>query len=239
MRRAALSSWFAALALVVFGLGCAQERAPINRVQADALQKSFFIGALGDPGDDPEFYMRTTVVDAQAGAGSDGLFTSSDAEPTMRVRFEITEKTLFARLTYELVENTDFKGARRTPDGQVVAAYAITKHFDIRRDYNAATGEELNIVLENDTDRPWYERDYFRVDWSKNLVTDTYDFDTLSQLGIYYGVKFEAISYYVNDPTSADVPVFDAKTGYFDVTNKVYAAPQIIHNAKWNNFPTY
>ncbi|MBI5537456.1 MAG: hypothetical protein HY898_32330 [Deltaproteobacteria bacterium] len=237
MRRAALSSMFAAVAAVAFGVGCAQERAPINRVQADALQKSFFVGAVGDPADDPEFYMRTTVVDAQAGAGSDGLFTSSDAEPTMRVRFEITEKTLFARLTYELVDNTDFKGARRTPDGQVVAAYEITKHFDIRRDYNASTGEELNVVTENDTDRPWYQRDYFRVNWSKNLVADTYDFDTLSQLGIYYGVKFEPIAYYVNDPTSPDVPVFDEKTGYFDVTNKVYAAPQIIHDAEWGDFP--
>src|SRR5690348_14842294 len=94
-------------------VGCASERAPISRVQANALAKSFFVGKIDDPSDDPEFFMRTTVVDAQAGAGADGLFTSSDAQPTSRIRFEITEKLLLARLTYELVEDTDGKGASR------------------------------------------------------------------------------------------------------------------------------
>ena len=50
--------------------------------------------------------------------------------------------------------------------------FNITSHFDISRDYNPQTGEELNIIVENTTDRPWYQREYFRVDWSKNLVTD-------------------------------------------------------------------
>ena len=54
------------LSLLVVGAGCAEERAPINRVQPNALAKSFFVGDLADPGDDPEFYMRTTVVDAAA-----------------------------------------------------------------------------------------------------------------------------------------------------------------------------
>ena len=74
--------------------------------------------------------------------------------------------------------------ARTTTDGQIVASFAITKHFDIRRDYNPTTGEENNVIVENDTDRPWYQREYFRVDWSKNLVTDAYDLDALSQIGI-------------------------------------------------------
>ena len=56
----------ALLSLVVVAFGCAEERAPINRVQPNALAKSFFVGDLADPGDDPEFYMRTTVVDAAA-----------------------------------------------------------------------------------------------------------------------------------------------------------------------------
>lgn len=217
--------------------GCAEERPPINRVQANAMAKSFFVGALADPADDPEFYYRTTVVDAAAGAGNDGLFTSSDAQPTMRVRWEITEKMLVGRLTYELVNGTDFKGKRRTPDGQVVVAFEINKQFDIRRDYNQQTGEEMNVITENETDRPWYERDFMRVDFSKNLVADAYDFDALSQLGIYYGVKFEPMSYYVNDPSNPDVPVFDGPNGYFDLTTKVYAAPQVIHDAEWGDFP--
>src|SRR5690606_39997634 len=57
-------------------------------------------------------------------------------------------------------------------------------HFAVTRRYNEATGEQRNIVEENDADRPWYEREYMRVAWSKSLATDSYDFDTLSMLGV-------------------------------------------------------
>src|SRR5262245_38018734 len=151
-----------ALFVALFVLaGCAEERGAINRVQSNALAKEFFVGAIADPSDDPEFYMRVSVVEVAYGANSDGLITSTDGQPTVRVRWEISENLLFARLTYELVEDSDGKGARRTPDGQIVAAFAIQKHFDIRHAYNESTGEELNVIEENDTDRPWYEREFF------------------------------------------------------------------------------
>jgi hypothetical protein len=218
-------------------LGCSAERDPISRVQAGALQKSFFVGPLlRDASDDPEFYMRTTVVDVAAGAGGEGLFTSTDAQPTVRIKWEITEQLLVARLTYELITDTDHKGARRTNDGQVVGAFAILKHFDVKRDYNPATGEELNLVAENDTDRAWYDRAYMRVDWSKNVVTDAYDLDTLSQLGMEAGVTFTPISN-TNDPVGPDAPVFDPTRGYFDITHKVLASPRIIHDEEWGDFP--
>jgi hypothetical protein len=38
------------------------------------------------------------------------------------------------------------------------------------REYNALTGEETNVISENTMDRPWYERDFIRVNWSRNLV---------------------------------------------------------------------
>ncbi|MBW2527315.1 MAG: hypothetical protein JRI23_24245 [Deltaproteobacteria bacterium] len=243
----ASSSWVARATLLVAvvvvvgaGAGCAEERDPINRVQANALPKSFFLGALHDPSDDPEFYMHVTVVDADVGAGSDGLFTNSDAQPTMRVRFEITEDLLTARLSYELIEDTDYRGVRRTAakaDGQIVAAYQIDKHFDIRRDYNPSTGEELNVIVENEEDRPWFEREYVRVDWSRNLVTTAYDLDVLSQLGIYYGVEFESVAYYVADSTHPDAPRFDVSGGYFDVTNKAFAKPGLLEDEWWGEFP--
>ncbi|CAN5286438.1 hypothetical protein BH09MYX1_BH09MYX1_33700 [soil metagenome] len=218
--------------------GCAAERDPINHVQAAAIDKAFFVGALADPTDDPEFYMRTTVVDVAAGAGSESLFTNSDAMTLVRVRWEITETQLLARLTYEEIENTDHAGRKRVPNGQVVAAYAIQKHFDVRREYNPQTGEELNILGENDTDRPWYQRESMRVDWAKNLITDAYTLDTLSQIGIYDGIKFDPVAYYVSDPASPDAPVFDSARGYFDVTNKVFASPQLIHDPDWGDFPS-
>jgi hypothetical protein len=216
--------------------GCAEERAPINRVQADALAKSFFLGsALGEPVDDPEFYMRGTIVDVGYGAGLSGLFQSTYAQPVSRIKWEVTETLLNARLAYERIEGTDAKGApinglekRVANDGQIVASFAIKEHFDIRRDYNPATGEESNIIIENKTDRVWNQREYMRVDWSRNLITTSYDFDTLSQLGVQGGVLYEPMAYYVNDPNDPDAPFFDPETGYFDVTTKVFASPAMI-----------
>jgi hypothetical protein len=234
--------WTRALLLGAIGLasgsvvGCAQERPPINRVQADALAKSFFVGAdLKNAGDDPEFYMRGTVVDVGYGAAQDGLFTSTYAQPITRIKWEITEDLLNARLSYERIEGSDGKGnqvdglvKKKTNDGQIVASYKIKTHFDIRRSYNPTTGEEQNVVEENSSDRPWYQREYFRVDWSQNLATDAYDYDTLTSLGWIGGVEYSPLAYTVLDPNAEDAPHFDAEQGYFDVTNKAFAKPAVI-----------
>ncbi len=215
---------------------CAEERPAINRVQANAQAKAFFVGNLADPKDDPEFYMHVSVVDVMFGSNSDGLITSADGQAMTRIRWEITEKALLARLRYEQVQDSDNKGLRATADGQIVAAYAIEKHFDIRHDYNATTGEETNVLVENDSDRPWYQRDQFRVDWSKNQITDAYSLDTLAQIGINYAVEWEPLAYYVNDPASPDAPVFSSEQGYFDITNKVLAKPGVV-DSEWGKFP--
>ena len=100
-----------AVALGLLAAGCAEERSPINRVQPNALQKSFFVGAdLQDISDDPEFFKRDTVVDVGYGAAQDGLFTSTYAQPVSRIRWEITEGILNARLSYERIEDSDGKG---------------------------------------------------------------------------------------------------------------------------------
>ena len=241
MKRIASILRAAALGLAIVGTssavtGCAEERQPILRVQANTLAKSFFVADLHDATDNPEFYMHTTVVDVAAGAGADPLFTASYAQPLVRVRWEITEKLLLARLTYELVQDTDHKGAKRTPDGQLVAAFNIEKHFDIRREYNPTTGEEQNVVGENDADRVWSDREYFRVDWSRNMVTDAYDLDALSQIGLYGAVEFDPVAYYVSDPTHPDAPAFDPDHGYFDITTKAFAKPQVLED-EWGPFP--
>lgn len=220
-------------------IGCAQERDPINRVQAGALSKHFLVGAdLTDPSDDGEFYMRNTVIDVPYGAGHDGLFTASYAQPVSRIKWEITENALLARRTHENVDDTDHRGGvRRTNDGQVVAMFVIQSHFDIRYAYNPITGEEMNLVEENITDRPWYQREFIRVDWSQNLVTDGYEVDTLSQIGIFGGVKFSPMAYRVEDPSDPNAPLFDVDDGYFDVTTKVFATPQLIETP-WGNYPS-
>jgi len=232
MKRSLLSTWFAGLAVLA---ACAQEQPLVNQVQPDYLDKSFFVGEdYLNNSDDPEFYSQGTLVDVGYGAGQDGLFTSTYAQPLTRVKWQVTEDLLIARLAYERISSSDGKGVgKSTNDGTVVAAYKIKSHFDVMRTYNAATGELNNVLVENITDRPWYKRQYIRVDWSKNLSTDNYDYDTLSMLGIYGGVTYEPLAYFVNDPTSADAPMIDPKSGYLDVTNKAWAAPQLVWIGMW------
>ena len=50
------------------------------------------------------------------------------------------------------------------------------------------------------------------------------------------GVKFDPVGYYVNDPSDPNIPVFDLKNGYFDVTNKVLASPQMVHDEDFGDF---
>ena len=56
----------------------------------------------------------------------------------------------------------------RSTVGLPLLIFAIYSHFDVKREYNAGTGEQTNVIAENTTDRPWEERQYMRVDWSTN-----------------------------------------------------------------------
>lgn len=222
----------AAMGLAVLASGCAEERPAINRVQPYALQKSMFVGEdFLSTHDDPEFYSQATLIDVGYGASQDGLFTSTYAQPLSRIKWQITEDQLIGRIAYERIDNSDGKGlGGPVQDGVIAVAFNIEKHFDIINQYNPTTGEKLNIVDENASDRPWFEREYFRVDWSKNVAGDTtYDFDTLSMMGLYGGLKYESFKYDITDPNDPDAPQFEAlEDGYFDVTVKAFAKPQLI-----------
>jgi len=198
--------------------GCAKERSAINRVQPNYLDKSTLSG---------EWYYGRTVVDVPEGE----TFTFvGNGDGVKRVVFDIQENTLYARRTTELVKNGDGKASEgERYVGEAIAAFKIDKHFDIARQYNAVTGEELNVLEENDSDRPWYERQYLRVDWSENLVHN-YDLDFEAQ-------SVESVPYFVQeiDPTTGerhpDAPVFE--DGYFDITSKLFAKAGTI------DFPGY
>lgn len=227
--------------------GCAEERDPINRVQLNAITKSFLIGErYDDPADDPEFYARTMVIDVPYGeSGADFLMFTNTINSVSKIKwsFEGTSGDfLVGRITFERVGDTDGKGLApsrgstpRNPstplaqnDGVVVYQFRVKSHFDVRRAYNPATGEEQNVVEENTVDRPWNERDYVRVDFSENLVTAAYDFDTLSLLGIYNAIEYTSAPLFVENPDDVNAPVIRTAEGYFDVTNKVFAAPKTV-----------
>ncbi len=233
--RAALLTGMLALCLASQSTGCAEERDAINHVQRNALPKSFFLGNdLKSPLDDPSFYARTTIVDVGFGANQQDLFVGNPSNLSI-IKWEITETQLVGRLAYEQVEATDGKGVRPSiagkNAGQPIFAFAITSHFDVRREYNPQTGEELNIIGENTTDRPWDEREYIRVDFSKNLIDSAYHFDVLSDLGLN-GVKYDGLDFAVTDSGSIYAPTFDQPGGYFDVVNKVTATPETIDLSK-------
>ncbi|MCA9539517.1 MAG: zinc-dependent metalloprotease [Myxococcales bacterium] len=200
------------VALAAFAFGCAEERPVIDRVQPNGLSKSMFDG---------EWYYVRTVVDVPAANG----FThvgDTDHSGMKRITWDIQEDYLFARRTTELIEGADAKVEEGDDyEGEVVAAYPIVSHFDIARAYNSTTGEQINVREENTSDRPWYEREYIRVDWSQNMVHN-------------YALSFEAatvesVPYYVQeiDPKTGerhpDAPYFEPDGSYFDITNKIFA----------------
>ncbi len=177
---------------------------------------------LQDPADDPEFYWRNYVVDAPVSQSLIGVGSWSGVD---RIRWEITEKYLLARKAYQIADGADTHGAaQKTQNGTIVASYAISSHFDIKRAYNPSTGEEQNVIEENTTDRPWSSREYMRVDWSTNLVDNPMwqDMFTGQVMG---NITVTPLTYYDNDPTSENAPHFSPDQGYFDVTNHYNIAP--------------
>jgi hypothetical protein len=228
-------------------VGCAAERDPINRVQLNAIPKSFLVGAdYTGPQDDPEFYARSMVIKVPYGeSGSDFLMFTNTINSMSKIKWQIQEGLLVGRVSFERIIGTDRQGldkpsgvqadAERDPnkplaqnDGVVVYSFKIEKQFDIRRAYNSQTGEESNVVEENDADRAWPQRDYIRVDFSKNLVTTAYDFDTLSLLGVYNGIEYSPMEFDIRNPDDPNAPQFDLDQGYFDVTNKLFANPKML-----------
>ncbi|MCA9603634.1 MAG: zinc-dependent metalloprotease [Myxococcales bacterium] len=160
--------------------GCAESVGDIDRTQPNLIHKSVFQG---------EWFVRQTVIDVPP--TSYHSFVGQTGEMDM-IRWEIQEDLLIGYRSYEYIpgsdENTtdsgsgvnqqpvaDGQGEGRNPDEykeNPIVAYPITSHVDIQRDYNPRTGEQTNVLVENTFDRPWYEREYIRVDWTNPQVTN-------------------------------------------------------------------
>ena len=153
---------FGACSLTLLG-ACAQQVGDIDRTQPNKIEKTAFEG---------EWYFLQTVVDANATANSSFTGLQGSLE---RVRFDIREDFLVARRTYEdivgsdtssygIAEGVDYEG------GAPVAAWPIMMHFDVQRQYNPATGEVQNVIVENMWDRVWYDREWMRPNFGMNVI---------------------------------------------------------------------
>ncbi|MBI3073884.1 MAG: zinc-dependent metalloprotease [Deltaproteobacteria bacterium] len=217
---------------------CAQSVGDIDRTQPNVVRKSLFEGV---------WYYRETVIDVPATSSFTFVGETGEME---KIRWEVQEDKLIAYRAYELVPGTDVAvsavdkapgssryraSARegRTPDAykeNPVAAFAIQKHFDVTRSYNPQTGEQSNVLTENDSDRPWYQRAFMRVDWSKNLVVNFKFLSTaLSASPVAYVQQNEGgeDAFYMEDEAGARVDELrrPKALGYFDFTTKVFVEP--------------
>ncbi len=130
----------------------------VSRVSGGYIDKSTLQG---------DWYYGSSIVDKQFHNSSQFIGASCGGD---RVRFELAENMLYAYRSYERTPGTE---AGNPGSQNMIAAFSVVKHFDIKRDYNDVNGIESNLIVENDFDRPWFKRQFVRVDWSKNLAPDT------------------------------------------------------------------
>lgn len=188
--------WCTSAALLA--TGCSKAQPPRSFVQPNALRKADFTGT---------WYYNATVIEAPP---TNATVYEGEYGELQKIKWVVTEDTLFAVRAYPFVYNQEDPQTPASPhgnvdgsntyEGQPLAAWRISSHFDIIRDYNPSTGEETNRIIESQ-ERPWNQREYFRVDWSKNLAPD------YSGIGLdlfFGGVNVNELTYYVSDPTSPD-----------------------------------
>lgn len=245
--------------------GCMEARPAINRVQPDFLDKTQLIPVQYDlltrAGQTPTQLTREalrrepvwahqiTIIDKPATTGEQGISWYTSVE---KINWEVSEGFLIARLAYDKLNRAENNVASTNPragdndnnisqnprQGEILAVYRIESHFDIRRSYNPQTGEELNVVEENGSDRPWYQRRYMRVDWTQNLVGG---YSAMSYAEWEGKVRAEPTPVYINDPTDPNAPVFNYETRngqantltYFDVTNRMTLHPEEVNLARY------
>ncbi len=202
------------VALAVAG-GCAKERAPRSYVQPNIIAKRDLSG---------NWYYAPTVVDI--GFGSAVTFIGETSMDVAIIKWDIQENVLYARLAYDRIRGTE---AEHNPlddvafKGEPVGAWSIS-HFDIIRDYNPTTGEETNTIRES-TERPWYQREFIRVDWSKNLISNWY--------GLFWEryESMDPVAYFQTDPNHPHAPKIErndnGEATYIGITTKELASPKM------------
>ena len=225
----------ALLAVVAAGTGCADSIGDIDRTQPGLIAKKNFEG---------QWFIRETVVDVPETSPTAFVGVNSNLE---MVAWDIQEDHLVGYRSYEEIPGIDDRAASalakpsdqpvtpglgwgRDPTlykGAPVVAYRIQEHVDVQRGYNPRTGEQNNIISENSSDRPWYEREFIRVDWSQNDVEDMMELSPSFK-------AFATMSSYVPqneggpDAFKMDVDSETGRANYMDFTTRYTAEPTVM-----------
>lgn len=204
--------------------GCAEPVEDIDRTQPNLLTKDLFDG---------EWYFARTVIDVPYEAS--GTFIGDRQEyhiggedfPAYKIRWRLEEDFLFACRVDEVIiggnsegrtegdeENPSKADAREAADQGAkfpcthpVAAFRV-QHIDVIRQYNSTTGEQSNVIVENQSDRHWYERDFVRVDWTDQVLSEV-DLNLFSQGVLDWAGRVRGAYYVQAEP--GDCRTIDAK----------------------------
>lgn len=209
-------AWSLTAGLLGLGVlsGCVEDVGLVDRTSPYKLDKKMFEGVW--------MYMQTTIdvpySSAVSFAGEQPFLGG-----TKKIIFDIQEDYLVAYPTVETIDGTEAGWKTHSirkywdPDhrdefvemyvGPPIARWPIESHFDVQRSYNTFNGAQSNEVVENTSDRPWYQRDYIRVQWHRQGIND-----------FFFSLKGGGDSYYVGEerPWDPDEFVVDPNGGYFD-----------------------
>lgn len=200
----------AAAAMFLFG-ACAQDVGDIDRTQPNKLKKADLEG---------EWFITQTVVDVPT---TNWWTFVGDTSSMERIRWKVEENALIAYRSYAKIDGGEQGEDAEDYVESPIAAYPILSHFDVQRSYNASTGEQTNVIDENGSDRHWYEREYIRVDWSTNLITN---FDSLST-----NLGYTDFQYFVSQERDGEPEALvegrdaDGALNYFDFTAQMMVEP--------------
>lgn len=219
--------------------GCTSQIDEIDRTQVNRIKKADLRGV---------WYEIDVITDIPptAAFGFAGQ-TNYGAEDSGRVIFDVQENHVVVYPYSEKAVGGDAKWTKRKirkywdksiqdradrkvkdsdfieiSTGNPVGIYPITSQFDILRDYSTTTGEQTNVLVENTSDKPWWQREYIRVDWGTNLITNL-----MFPQGT---VKYSAVDYFVpsGEDGAADNPAqfyMAPDKDYFHFTRRLFGQP--------------
>ena len=170
-------------------------------------------GREPDPGlaaREPAYYFQRTVLGQSPIDAFSGM---SHAGPLRIVRFEVHEDLLIARGAPE--------DSRSAADTAPIGVFRVVAHFDPAGD--AGTCDASGCAARAD-DRPWFQRRYMRIDWSRNLVEHI---DTQFEADTIPSLRSESMSAGVVGEDDPLAPRFERDLSRFDFIERSVVHPEL------------